>query len=55
MTKALPVALGAAPRDLLRLVVGEGLVLAAAGVAVGALGAALLSRSVEAIRSERNS
>jgi putative ABC transport system permease protein len=42
-------ALGAAPRDLLRLVVGEGLVLAAAGVAVGALGAALLSRSVEAM------
>jgi putative ABC transport system permease protein len=42
-------ALGAAPRDLLRLVVGEGLALAAAGVALGALGAAVLSRSVEAM------
>lgn len=41
---AVRVALGAGPRDLLRLVVAQGLKLAAAGAAVGAAGALLLDR-----------
>jgi putative ABC transport system permease protein len=40
------VALGAHPRHLIRLVVGEGLVLVGAGVLLGWLGAALATRLV---------
>jgi ABC-type antimicrobial peptide transport system permease subunit len=42
-------ALGAAPRDVVRLVVAEGLALAAAGVALGAVGAGFLTRFVDAM------
>jgi putative ABC transport system permease protein len=41
-------ALGAKPEDVLRLVVGQGLLLAAAGVAIGLLGALMLVRSLSA-------
>jgi putative ABC transport system permease protein len=40
------VALGAAPRDILRLVVGQGFALAAAGAVLGSAGALALSRFV---------
>jgi putative ABC transport system permease protein len=40
-------ALGAAGRDVLRLVLGEGLVMAGTGIAVGLAGAAALSRVID--------
>jgi ABC-type antimicrobial peptide transport system permease subunit len=43
------VALGATPRSVLRLVVGQGMVLAGIGVAVGVLGAALLTKSMQSV------
>jgi predicted permease len=43
------VALGATPSAVLSLVVGSGMVLAGAGVALGLLGAALLTRSMQTV------
>ena len=43
------VALGATPRAVLSLVVGNGMLLAGAGVALGLLGAALLTRSMQTV------
>jgi predicted permease len=43
------VALGATPRAVLSLVVGNGMVLAGAGVALGLAGAALLTRSMQTV------
>jgi putative ABC transport system permease protein len=45
-------ALGARPRDVARLVVGEGVALAAAGAAIGLGGAALAGRSLSALLFE---
>jgi predicted permease len=42
-------ALGASPRAVLRLILGQGMVLAVAGVTIGAVGAAILTRSMEAV------
>ena len=42
-------ALGAPPRSVLRLVVGQGMLLAVAGVMVGTLGARLLTRQMQAV------
>ncbi|HYN85040.1 MAG TPA: ABC transporter permease [Pyrinomonadaceae bacterium] len=42
-------ALGAQPRDVLRLVVGKGLALALAGVGVGLVGALLLTRAIASL------
>jgi predicted permease len=43
------VALGASPRSVLGLVVGQGMVLAIAGVVLGMVGAALLTRSMQSV------
>jgi predicted permease len=43
------VALGAPPRSVLRLVVGQGMLLAIAGVIIGTLGARLLTRQMQAV------
>jgi predicted permease len=43
-------ALGASPRDMRRLVVGEGLTLAGAGVAAGGLGGWVIARALETFR-----
>src|SRR6185437_8732792 len=43
------VALGASPRSVLRLVVGQGMTLAAAGVAAGIAGALILTRVMAAV------
>ena len=43
------VALGAPPRSVLRLVVGQGMLLTLAGVAVGTLGARLLTRQMQSV------
>jgi len=43
------VALGAPPRSVLRLVVGQGMLLAAAGVIIGTVGARLLTRQMQAV------
>ena len=43
------VALGASPRSVLGLVVGQGMVLAVAGVVIGMVGAALLTRSMQSV------
>jgi putative ABC transport system permease protein len=45
-------AIGAAPRDVLRLVVGGGMKLVIAGVAVGLIGALMLARSLDAMLFE---
>ena len=42
-------ALGADPRHVLSLVVGQGLVTALAGIAVGLVGAVALSRTIEGL------
>ena len=46
---AVRLALGAHPRRLLRLVIGEGIALTGAGVAVGAVGAAFMTRMVQSL------
>ena len=43
------VALGASPRTVLSLIVGRGMVLAGSGVAVGVVGAFLLTRSMQSV------
>jgi len=43
------VALGAPPRSVLRLVVGQGMLLAIAGVIIGTFGARLLTRQMQAV------
>ena len=43
------VALGATPRSVLGLIVGRGMLLAGAGVAIGIAGAALLTRSMQSV------
>jgi predicted permease len=43
------VALGAPPRSVLRLVVGQGMLLAGIGVVIGVLGAALLTKSMQSV------
>jgi predicted permease len=43
------VALGASPRSVLRLIVGQGMLLAAGGVVIGAVGARLLTRQMQAV------
>ena len=43
------VALGASPRSVLRLILVQGMLLAIAGVVIGAIGAALLTRSMESV------
>jgi predicted permease len=43
------VALGAPPRSVLRLVVGQGVALAVVGVVIGVLGARLLTRQMDAV------
>ena len=43
------VALGASPRKVLNLIVGRGMLLAGAGVAIGIVGAALLTRSMQSV------
>lgn len=43
------VALGATPRSVLGLIVGRGMLLASAGVAIGIAGAALLTRSMQSV------
>jgi predicted permease len=43
------VALGATPRSVLSLIVGRGMLLAGAGVAVGLVGAALLTKSMQTV------
>lgn len=42
-------ALGATARDLIRMVVGQGAVVVAVGVAAGAAGALMLARAVESV------
>ena len=42
-------ALGASPRSVLRLIVGQGMLLAAAGVVAGILGAMFLTRSMQSV------
>jgi putative ABC transport system permease protein len=42
-------ALGATPEDIVRMIVGQGAVLAAGGVALGIAGAALLMRFLESM------
>jgi hypothetical protein len=43
------VALGAPPRSVLRLIVGQGMLLAAVGVIIGSVGARLLTRQMQAV------
>jgi putative ABC transport system permease protein len=43
------VALGASPRAVLGLIIGRGMLLAGIGVAIGVIGAELLSRSMQAV------
>jgi predicted permease len=43
------VALGATPRSVLKLVVGQGMLLAGVGVVVGVLGAAVLTKSMQSV------
>jgi ABC-type antimicrobial peptide transport system permease subunit len=43
------VALGASPRSVLKLIVGRGMLLAGAGVSLGVLGAALLTKSMQSV------
>jgi predicted lysophospholipase L1 biosynthesis ABC-type transport system permease subunit len=43
------VALGASPRSVLRLILAQGMFLSIAGVVIGAIGAALLTRSMESV------
>ena len=45
----LRMALGASPRDIIRLIFGEGLTLAALGIAIGLAGAALATRAVSSM------
>jgi predicted permease len=45
-------ALGAPPRAVLRLILGQGLLLAAGGVAIGVAGAAILTRSMKSVLFE---
>ena len=42
-------ALGASPRAVLRLILGQGMLLAVTGVALGVVGAAILTRSMESV------
>jgi putative ABC transport system permease protein len=42
-------ALGASPRPVLRLILGQGILLAVTGVAIGVVGAAILTRSMESV------
>jgi putative ABC transport system permease protein len=43
------VALGASPRSVLSLIVGRGMLLAGAGVAIGLIGALLLTKSMQTV------
>ena len=43
------VALGASPRSVLRMIVTQGMILAVGGVALGVIGAAILTRSMESV------
>ncbi len=45
----LRLALGASPRAVLRLILGQGMLLAVTGVALGVVGAAILTRSMESV------